>query len=407
MSNHTKILIITFFSMFLYGMVLQSVPPLLTILTGELSLTHTEGGLLMSLFALPGLFISLPGGAVADRYGPRKVGVVSVFLMLAGTILVSMGSSFTSLAIGRFIAGIGGTVIVIVAAQALSQGFLHDKKFGSAMGIFNMGVPLGTIFAHNIFSRCVALWGWRMPMIFSTVCCLIMLIIFWKYRGFTGVASSEKGEKRRPSIRSFLFPEGLWSSNTYLGVWLAGLSFMLFMAAKTGAITFAPGYFFNLGYSYAYAGFLASLLMMGSLITAPVIGRLIGKTGKEEKYVLVGNLVLIIFFVLLYSSSAGHLFLATLIGLAVGLVPVSVFSLVPRLVQAEKIGLGYGIIRICENAGVLWGPLAIGLAYDLSGSTLVYGALVSVLCLVAAAIALSLGLHRRKAKRERKFEQTI
>jgi len=66
MRNHFKILIITFFSMFLYGMVLQSVPPILTTLTNELNLTHTEGGLLMSLFALPGLFISLPGGAMAD-----------------------------------------------------------------------------------------------------------------------------------------------------------------------------------------------------------------------------------------------------------------------------------------------------------------------------------------------------
>ncbi|MGI5882586.1 MAG: MFS transporter, partial [Dethiobacteria bacterium] len=171
----------------------------------------------------------------------------------------------------------------------------------------------------------------------------------------------------------------------------------------TGAITFAPGYFVNLGYSYAYAGFLASLLMMGSLVTAPVIGQLIGKTGKEEKYVLAGNLVLTVLFILLYLSSTGHLFLTALIGLAVGLVPVSVFSLVPRLVKAERIGLGYGIIRICENAGVLWGPFAIGLAYDLSNSALVYGALVSLLCLTAAAIALSLGQYRKKTDHENKI----
>jgi len=323
--------------------------------------------------------------------------------MLAGTVLVSMGSSFTGLAIGRFTAGIGGTVIVIVAAQALSQGFLHDKQFGSAMGIFNMGVPLGTIFAHNVFIRCATLWGWRAPMVFSAICCLIMLIAFWGYRGFVSVPTGGRVEKKPPTLSNFLFPENLRGSNSYLGIWLAAISFMIFMAAKTGAITFAPGYFVNLGYSYAYAGFLASLLMMGSLVTAPVIGQLIGKTGKEEKYVLAGNLVLTVLFILLYLSSTGHLFLTALIGLAVGLVPVSVFSLVPRLVKAERIGLGYGIIRICENAGVLWGPFAIGLAYDLSNSALVYGALVSLLCLTAAAIALSLGQYRKKTDHENKI----
>jgi MFS family permease len=330
-----------------------------------------------------------------------------MLLMLIGTLLVSTGSSFASLAVGRFIAGIGSTVIVIVAAQALSQGFLNNRKFSLAMGIFNMGVPLGTIFAHNVFSRYVSLWGWRTPMIFSAFCCLIMMIIFWRYKGFVIVTADGKEEKRRLSVRNFLFPESLRCSNSYLGIWLAGLSFMIFMAAKTGAITFAPGYFFSLGHSYAYAGFLASLLMMGSLVTAPVIGQLIGKTGKEEKYVLVGNLALTVLFILLYSSATGHLFLAALIGLAVGFVPVSVFSLVPRLVQAERIGLGYGIIRICENAGVLWGPFAIGLAYDLSGSTLIYGALVSVLCLIAAAIALTLGSYRKRADKERKFGHTL
>jgi nitrate/nitrite transporter NarK len=38
----------------------------------------------MSLFALPGMFIELPGGIISDRFGMKKSGVTSLLLMIAG-----------------------------------------------------------------------------------------------------------------------------------------------------------------------------------------------------------------------------------------------------------------------------------------------------------------------------------
>jgi len=397
MKNELKILIIAFLSMFVYGMVLQSIPPILVVLIKELSLSHTQGGLLMSLFALPGILVSIPGGVLADFYGPQKVGIASLLLMLAGTLLVGTGSSFAGLAMGRLLAGIGGTVIVIVAAQAISQGFLNNKRFGIAMGIFNAGVPSGTIFAHNFFSRAVIVWGWHVPVFFSAFCCLIMLLLYWRFTGFVTVSSEEKQGIIHLSGRSLFFPESLRNFKAQMGIWLVGFSWLIYMAAKTGAITFAPDYFLSIGYMYSYAGFLASLFTMGSLVISPLTGHFIGKTGKEENYILVGCIAMAILFILIYTASTGHVFLAALNGATAAFIPVSVFSLVPRLVQAKKLGLGYGILRICENTGILVGPFVGGLVYDLSGGSYLYAFLVfSVFCLSSAAGALLLRLLRKK-----------
>ena len=47
---------------------LHSVPPVLSLIMAEFNLSHAQGGLLMSFFALPGIIVSIPGGMLADRY---------------------------------------------------------------------------------------------------------------------------------------------------------------------------------------------------------------------------------------------------------------------------------------------------------------------------------------------------
>ncbi len=395
MNDRKKNLFVTFFAMFTFGMVMQSIPPVLVALIKEMGISHAQGGSLMSLYALPGIIFSLPGGALADHYGPRKVGMASLLLMLTGSMIVAVGPSFPVLAAGRALAGIGGTTIVIASAQALSRQFFNDK-IGAAMGIFNAGVPAGTVFAHNVFSRVLVTWGWRMPLFFAAFACLVMLIVFWRFSGFpqTESESSMDKEGRKKLPRLFLL-EGLKNIRGQLSVWLVAVAWMSFIAARIASLTFAPDYFASSGYSITYAGFLTSLFTMASLIISPTIGHLLDRTGKLENYLIFGGMMLAALYFSVGTASEGHLFLAISIGVVAAIMPVSIFSLVPKLLPREKMGLGYGILRICENTGILVGPLLVGLIYDLS-SDYFYGFLfMSLFVLAAAGSGLLLKLQLR------------
>jgi MFS family permease len=122
--------------MLVFAVTFQSIPPLLGFLVHSLEISHTQAGALMSLFGLPGILISIPGGIFADVYGPKRVGVIALIITLGGSLLVALGKSFPLLIIGRVISGIGGLTISIVAPQALSRWFA-SKDLGKAMGIFN------------------------------------------------------------------------------------------------------------------------------------------------------------------------------------------------------------------------------------------------------------------------------
>ena len=91
---------VAYLCVLVYAALLQSVPPVLSLVMDELRLSHAQGGLLMSLFALPGIFISIPAGLLADRYGQRTIGLAALGLTVAGTVIFATGSSLPILAAG-------------------------------------------------------------------------------------------------------------------------------------------------------------------------------------------------------------------------------------------------------------------------------------------------------------------
>ena len=70
------ILYVVYLSVLAFALIFQSIPPILPLIISELHITYAQSGLLMGLFALPGLFISLLGGFLSDRYRMRPLGIV-------------------------------------------------------------------------------------------------------------------------------------------------------------------------------------------------------------------------------------------------------------------------------------------------------------------------------------------
>ena len=396
MNNFYKTLTIAFLSAFVFGLVMQSIPPILPILIEEMGLSHTQGGALMSLFALPGIFFSIPGGVLADFYGPRKIGIYSLLIMFAGMLIVATGTSYTTLALGRFIAGIGGTTIIIIAAQSISGGFEGNKSRGIGLGIFNAGVPAGVIFSLNVFNRLAVAWdNWQLPVLVSAFFCLVVLLLLWRYREFETAfnSSEEKANFHKKGRPDYL--ESFRNLGSYGSIWIVGLIWFLFMCARTAALTFGPDFFISVGYGYAYAGFLASLFTLGSLYVSPLAGYIIDKTGKTELYLITGGIILVLLHVLLVTSP-WHFPIAFVIGVVGALFPFSVFYFVPLLLPQEKLGKGLGVLRICENAGILIGPFFVGLIYDLTISYFYCFMLISAFFLgtLASSIALKISLKK-------------
>ncbi len=386
-----KALIFIYFFMLVFALVFQGIPPVFGFIIASMGINHAQAGALMSFFGLPGIFISIPGGILADVYGSKKVGLFSLCITLAGTLLVAVGNSYGLLVLGRVISGIGALTIAIVAPQMISQWF-GRKEIGTAMGIFNTAMPLGTILTLNIFGLWAAASGWRMPIIFTSFYSFLVILLFL-FKFPVAPKAGRENSHERPDLKKSIYAV----KETGLAVWLTSAIWMLYNASSISFLTFGSDYYKSVGFDSSYAGFLTSLLMIGALILSSFVGYLTDRYGKEEYLIIGGSIVLGIALLLVPRVAVNPLVLGILIGISAAFVPSPVFSLIPKLLPGEQIGLGYGILSTCLNVGVLVGPFLVGLLYDKTANYLPGFNLMGALSMMTAVIGFIL-IKLRKSK---------
>lgn len=377
-----KALVFIYIYMLVFAIVFQGIPPVFGFIVSHFGISHAQAGALMSLFGLPGIFISIPGGILADVYGAKRVGIASLIIALIGSLMVASGNNFAILLIGRIISGIGALIIAIVAPQMISQRF-EKKDIGIAMGIYNTAMPLGTIITLNTFGIIAAGSSWRVPIFLTSVYCFFVLILFiFKYPSLPEEVKSKKG--RRLDIKKSL------SAVKGVGwpVWLVAAIWMMYNASTISYLSFGSDYYMSVGYDANYAGFLTSLLMIGALIFSTIVGYLTDKFDREEFFIIIGSIILAFAFFLIPRAGISPLLLGIIIGISAPFIPSPVFSLVPKILSPDQMGLGYGILSTCLNIGVLIGPSLIGLSYDKTLNYLLGFNLMAVMLLIAILFAI-------------------
>ncbi|MDT6960814.1 MFS transporter [Cupriavidus sp. SZY C1] len=92
-------------------------------LTRELGLTAGDLGLLTSFYFLGFACAQLPAGILLDRFGPRRTEAALLMLAVAGSLVFAWAPGMIGLAAGRAMIGVGVSVCLGAAIQALSMWF--------------------------------------------------------------------------------------------------------------------------------------------------------------------------------------------------------------------------------------------------------------------------------------------
>jgi MFS family permease len=383
-------LIIIYLCMLSFALTFQSIPPILTQIRREFNLTHAQAGLLMSFFALPGIFVAVPGGALSDRLGMKRIGLASLGFMTLGTLVVGTSNSAAQAYVGRIASGVGGLTLAVVLPQLLSKWFI-GRELGLGMGVYNTAMPLGTILSLNVFGILCEDFGWQAPIFVTTGASATAFLAFLLfYKEPQGVVADSKGDLAVAGSASWG-----WS------IWFVGICWMWFNAALISFITFSTDFLVNRGYEAGPAGSLSSLIMAGSLLLSPVVGYGVNRFGREDVFIAAGGILLAttIFLVPTTASTAPLFILA---GLAASLIPAPTYSLPSRIVRPENLGQAFGVLTACLNIGVLGGPYLVGLTRDLTGD---YALGFRLMALFAVLVTTTIGLFsllttRRKRRPE-------
>ncbi|MFC1962585.1 CynX/NimT family MFS transporter [Chloroflexota bacterium] len=350
-------LAIIYLLMLSFAITIQSLPPVLSLVISSESLSHTQAGLLMSLFALSGVVVSIPVGVIADRYGQKKIGAVGVLLILIGVAIFASGRSFSILALGRVTSGVGALTLMVLAARVLPQWFVGPER-GTAFGIFNTAMPLGLIISFNALPFIAERFTWQTGIGAAGLVPLVTLLVF--ALAFTPAATPGPASQQEGFRVAF--------TQSGISIWILGLTWMCFYSAMLGFFTFTPDLLKSAGFSLTRAGLVGSMVMWPALLISPVVGYLTGRFGHREISIAIGGIatgLLILFLPQTTRFAAGMILL---IGITQSLVPPPVYALASEVLPAHRHGLGFGIMSICATAGIMLGPFLAGLARDATGS---------------------------------------
>lgn len=143
-----------------------------------LGLSDKSMGWVLSAFALGYALFQVPSGAMADRYGPRKIltGIVTIWSAL--TALTGAAWNYFSLLVIRFLFGAGEAGAFPGMSRAIFS-WMPLKERGIITGINFSGSRLGAAFALPLVAWMIESFGWRTSFFILGVIGLLWAILWW------------------------------------------------------------------------------------------------------------------------------------------------------------------------------------------------------------------------------------
>jgi MFS transporter, ACS family, glucarate transporter len=155
----------------------------------EYKLSTQSMGWILGAFSLGYAVFHVPGGWLADRYGPGRVlaGAIlwfSIFTALTAVapslLIVNLLGPAWAFAIVRFTMGLGEAAALPVGNKMMAY-WLGEKELAFGTSIFLAGVGAGGVVAPFFISWLIRQWGWRASFFVSGAVGTALAIVCYTY----------------------------------------------------------------------------------------------------------------------------------------------------------------------------------------------------------------------------------
>jgi predicted MFS family arabinose efflux permease len=143
---------------------------------GDLGLTNTQYGVLVgAVWVVSYGFMALFLGSMADRFSRTRIIAFGLLIWSVCTVASGFAHSFYEMVAARFLVATGEAALV-PAGTALLMEVFNERRRGTAMGVFFMGIPVGSGLSFVLAGSLGHLMGWRNTFIALGVCGVMMAV---------------------------------------------------------------------------------------------------------------------------------------------------------------------------------------------------------------------------------------
>lgn len=336
------------------AMIIGKLPPAVPALQRELGMTLMQAGWLLSLVQVASLSMGLFLGLASDRFGLRRSMLTGLSLMSLASLVGGFTESASVLLVLRAFEGLG-FLLTSLSAPAVLRRLVPPERLTQVMGIWGAYVPFGTALAMLLGPAVILAGGWESWWWLIGLLCVLCLAAVWRWvpadpsRAIAQAGEGGLGSKLRLTLSS-------------TGPWLLFLTFCVYAAQWMAVIGFLPTIYAQAGVTGWTLGVLMALVPAMNIFGNVAAGMLLHRGAQPGSLLIAGFVVMALgawlAFVGLELSPAvryGGMLLFSLVG---GLVPGTLFALVPRLApNTGLISTTVGWMLQGSSTGQFFGPL--------------------------------------------------
>ncbi len=388
-----KILIIAIILNFCTWAFLFVTPPMETILSANLNISHFQTSLLFSAPILMIAIVAIPAGIIADRIGLKMAIGIGAIIACIGAVLRGTAPTYSALLIFSLIFGFGmGWTFANLPKLARSCSSSEQTSF--IMGIINgfgllagIGIALAitvpliypiTNSYHGVF------YIWSIPLLIAT-------ILWWIVVREPPCPSTEvELEQTEPvGLRHILKDKTLWLLAFIL------LLHNIFFYTWSGWL---PAYLLQKGTSLSLSGLLTSVMLWVGIPTVILVPALFSKTNIPKRLLIWLPSLIFAFLAIwiLYASQFSIWFIMIIAGIINILRFNTLLSLPVEIMPKKHAGIAGGVVVSIGYIGAVIGPSMTGKILDITGSFQIVFTILAVLSIITTGLTFLIPLNSKK-----------
>jgi MFS family permease len=356
------------------AMQVGKVPPALGFLQRDLHLGLVAGAWVISMFSVVGATLGCLAGSIIDRMGPHRAATGGLFGIAVASLAGSCAHRPWMLLVSRAVEGMAFVMVVVaVPSLLLASASTVDRRFVPALwGIY---MPIGMAISLASAQPVLHAYGWRVLWQINAV----VLVGLGMALLLTPTPTLVTRGRALPGLGALI--RSVW----HPGPVLLALIFASYTVQYMAVMGFLPTILQAQGTSAQAAGLLSALAVMANAAGNLSVGALLARGAVPWRLIGAACLVMLVAAAGIYLQAlpgALRYLLVVTLAAAGGLIPGSIFALVPRLAQdRQSTATTMGFVVQFSHLGQLAGPPALAAVAAVAG-----GFQLSALVLMPAAL---------------------
>jgi len=339
---------------------------------------HTSGAALGSLAATYFYIytaLQIPSGVLADTLGPRISVTLGGLVSGLGSILFGLAPDFATASWGRFLVGLGVSVIFVGLMKSNAMWF-SDREYGRIGGLTLLLGNLGSILAAGPLALLLAQVTWRQVFVGAGLVSILLAVVtlIWvrnrpEDAGFPSLREQEGLAPHPPRDQHWLrdLREVLTNRAVWPGFWVNfGLTGCFFAFAGLWAIPMMRDLH---GLDRTGASLYTTVTIAAFAIGAYKVGWISDRLGRRRPVILVGAalfcLAWLAMILLPWGPGWSGLLIFALLGLTAG-GNVVVYAAAKEVLPARVAGMAIALVNTGLSLGAAIMQPAFGWVLDLT-----------------------------------------